>query len=196
MCGWSRVGQQVGDRFLSHCRAWRLCLSCIPGERGRVDGRAVTSRRASPRGPRWSGMSAAGSTSDASGAQLTWTWSPGRSSGRSCSGPTWAMIVESSGAASESRTHRALEGEIGDGGAAPSRHRRSARPSRPERVPDAPSGSRDRPVRSWCHPAGPSVWCRAPRPRRSRGWRDRSVGPRQRLAWPMKLATNTVAGRS
>ena len=50
------------------------------------------------------GMSAAGSTSEASGAQQTWTSSPGRSSGRSCSGPTCATIVESSGAASDSRT--------------------------------------------------------------------------------------------
>ena len=50
------------------------------------------------------GISAAGSTREASGAQQTWTSSPGRSSGRSCSGPMWATIGESSGAPSDRRT--------------------------------------------------------------------------------------------
>ena len=130
------------------------------GFRGRGDGFGRTSRHESSSISSRSsvvGMSAAGSTSEASGAQLTWTWSPGRSIGRSCSGPTCATIVESSGAAQRHRTTGPWNVRSVTVAHARSRRPRSARPSTPGRVRAGPSASRGRPARSWCRRAGPST---------------------------------------
>ena len=181
------VGGEAGsqfevDRMFLEGMATVPFVGCERGDRrsgsGDQESSSISSRSSAV------GMSAAGRTSDASGAQHDVHLVAGPQHRQVLLGADVGDDRRVVGGGQQQPHHRTLERQILDRGADRRDIAGRARRSTPGRVRDAPSGWRGRPARSWCRRGGPSTSFRERRLRRNRGWRGPSADPP--TGWPAR----------